>query len=105
MSESLREHFNKSQTFLKLGDKEHFEGRYVSWEPILIAKYNKKGYRFVLEREDGSRVSWDTANARVVLQFSDLIDKGLKKGDPIKIYREGTEKDNTKYTITAEVPF
>lgn len=102
--ESLREHFNKSQMYLKLGDKETFKGSFVSWEPI-VTKFGKKGYRFQLEREDGSRVLWDTSNSKAVLQWINLFDKGLKKGDAINIYREGTEKDNTNYTITSEVPF
>lgn len=104
MSESLREHFNKSQPYLRLGDKETFQGLFISWEPIMT-KFGKKAYRFTLEREDGSRVQWDTGNTRAIIQFADLMEKGLKKGDHVKIYREGTEKDNTKYTITDEIPF
>ena len=99
----LRDHWNKSQAYLKLDDKETFEGFYISWESILT-KFGKKGYRFTFERQDGSRVQWDTSNSKAVIQISDLLDEGMKKGSPIKIYREGIEKDNTKYTITSE-PF
>lgn len=100
----LGKHFNKSQGYLKLGDKETFEGLYIGWEAIKT-KFGKNGYRITLERDDGSRVSWDTGNGRAILQLDSLIDKGLKKGSPITILREGTEKDNTKYTISEGVPF
>jgi hypothetical protein len=102
--ESLKDHFNKSQKYLKLGDKDTFKGLYVSWEPIQT-KYGKPGYKFTFEREDGSRLEWTTSNMSAVQQIADLIEAGLKKGDPIKIYREGVEKTDTKYTITAELPF
>ena len=102
--ESLKEHFNKSQKYLKLGDKESFVGLYISWEAIQT-KYGKPGYKFTFERQDGSRLEWTTSNMRAVQQLGDLIEAGLKKGDPIKIYREEVEKEDTKYTITAELPF
>lgn len=100
----LKAHFNKSQQFLKLGDKEKFVGSYISWEAV-TTRFGKKGYEFTFEREDGSRVKWTTSNSQAILQISDLIDKGMKKGDPISIYREGTDKLDTKYTIQQEVPF
>ena len=102
--ESLKGHYSKSLNYLKLGDKEDFIGLFISWEPILT-KFGKKGYRFTLEREDGSRLSWDTGNGKAIGQIADLIDKGLEKGDKIKIHREGIEKDNTVYTITEETKF
>ena len=105
--ETLRTHFNKNQSYLKLGDNETFQGAYVSWEAMNINFKGtiKKGYRFTLEREDGTRISWDTSNSQAILQFADLMDQGLKKGDPIKIVREGVDKTNTRYTITKELPF
>lgn len=102
--DSLKAHFNKSLGYLKLGDKESFVGNFISWEPI-VTKFGKKAYRFNLERSDGSRVSWDTGNSRAILQFAELIEKGLKKDGTIKIYREGLDKDNTRYTITEQPPF
>lgn len=104
MAESLREHFNKSQAYLKLGDKEKFEGSYIGWEAI-TTKFGKKGYRISLERDDGSRLTWDTSNTKAVTQLADLLDKGFKKGSLISIYREGVEKDDTRYTITERTPF
>lgn len=100
----LGEHFNKSQKYLKLGDKETFVGSYINWEAI-TTRFGKGGYRFTFEREDGNRVQWDTSNSGAVRQISDLIDKGLKKGMPIEIRREGIEKDDTKYFIKEGVPF
>jgi len=100
----LRDHFNKSQLYLKLGDRETFKGFYVGWEAI-TTKFGKKGYRFTLEREDGSRVQWDTSNGKVINQISKLLDEGLKKGSRIEIYREGVTKDDTTYKITEGVPF
>ena len=102
--ESLREHFQKLQGFLKLGDKETFNGIYVAWEPIKT-RFGKNGYRFTLERADGSRLFWDTSNSKAVRQISDLLDKGMTRGTPIKIYREGIEKENTKYVIEEGLPF
>ena len=104
MNESLKQHFNKSQAYLKLDDKEEFKGLYISWEAIQT-KFGKKGYRFMLEREDGSRVQWDTSNGKAVLQLANLLEKGLKKGDPIVIRREGVTKDDTEYFITEGLPF
>lgn len=104
MSNDLRSHFNKNQQFLKLGDDETFKGLYIGWEAI-TTKFGKKGYEFTLEREDGSRVKWTTSNSKVVLQFSDLIDKGLKKGMSIEIHRKGIEKDDTTYTVKEVLPF
>ena len=104
MENSLKAHFNKSQKYLKLGDKEAFIGLYIGWEAIQT-KFGKPGYRFTLEREDGSRLTWDTSNTKAIRQLSDLLDQGMKKGDPIKIFREGIDKEDTRYTITQETPF
>ncbi len=103
MTESLGEHFKKSQKYLSLGDGEIFQGSYVSWAPI-TTKWGKPGYLFTFERGDGSRVEWTTGNTKAIRQISDLLDKGMKKGDPIQIKREGTEKDDTKYIIS-DLPF
>jgi hypothetical protein len=100
----LLDHFNKSQPYLRLGDNDTFNGLYISWEPIKT-KFGKNGYRFILEREDGSRLSWDCGNMDAIKQFGALIRGGMKKGDLVKILRQGTEKDDTKYTITAGIPF
>ena len=100
----LREHFNKSQQYLKIGDGEAVKLFYVGWEAV-TTKFGKKGYEFTFEREDSSRVKWTTSNSSVVNQISDLLDKGLKKGSCIEIKRTGLEKDNTKYTIGEALPF
>ena len=100
----LGDHVKRSQQYMKLGDKETFKGFYISWEAIKT-KFGKNGYRFTLEREDGSRLFWETGNIQAVQQISDCIDAGMKKGDPITIQRFGLEKDDTKYKITSEVPF
>jgi hypothetical protein len=94
----LGEHFAKSQKYLKLGDNETFKGLYIKWEAI-TTKFGKAGYRFTLEREDGSRVEWETGNAKAVQQFSDLLDDGLVKGMPIEITRHGIDKTDTRYDI------
>jgi hypothetical protein len=104
MEGSLSEHFKKSQKYLSLGDNETFKGLYINWDPI-TTKWGKPGYKFTFEREDGSRLEWTTGNSRAIRQMSDLIDKGLKKGDPVLIKREGTTKENTVYTVEATVPF
>ncbi len=103
MTDDLMDHFNKSQTYLKLGDKDTFKGVYVSWEAINMSFKGqiKKGYRFVLEREDGSRLNWDTGNGNAITQIGVLIRQGMKRGDPITIHREGSEKENTRYTVTS----
>ena len=103
-NESLREHFNKSQAYLKLGDKEKFDGAFISWEAVKT-KFGKNGYGFTLERDDGSRIKWTTSNSQAVNQFADLIDKGLKKGSLVTIIREGLDKTDTRYTITERTPF
>ena len=100
----LGEHLKKSQKYLKLGDGEIFDGNYIGWEHI-VNSFGTKAYRFTLEREDGSRITWDVTNLGAVKQISDLIDKGLHKGSKIKIRREGIEKGKTKYFVTEETPF
>lgn len=104
MANALREEWNKQQKYLKLNDNEKFNGTFVKWEKI-TTKFGKLGFRFTLERQDGSRVDWDTSNGSVIGQISDLIDKGLVKGSPIQIVRHGVTKDDTTYQITEEVPF
>jgi len=104
MSESLREHFNKSQQYLKLGDGESIKLIYVSWEAVMT-KFGKKGYEFTFEREDGSRVKWTTSNSRAIMQISDILDKGMKRGGVIEISRKGVDKTDTEYTITEGIPF
>ena len=99
MSEDLKKHFQDSQDYLKLGDKEKFEGVYIGWESI-TTKFGRKGYRFTLERSSGKRITWDTSNTKAVAQMIDF-----DKGDGIEIVRNGVEKDNTVYTITKKVPF
>lgn len=100
----LKAHLLKSQKYLKLGDKESFIGNYVTWEHITNS-FGSKAYRVTLEREDGSRLHWDCTSTKAMTQLSDLLDKGLVRGDLIKIYREGLGKDATKYTITEEIKF
>lgn len=103
MSE-LGDHFKKSQQYLKLGDGETVKLVYVSWEAI-TTKFGKKGYEFTFEREDGSRVKWTTSNSNAIMQVSNLIDGGLKRGGIIEIHRKGIDKTDTKYTITEGLPF
>jgi uncharacterized protein YajQ (UPF0234 family) len=100
----LREHFNKSQQYLKLVDGETVKLYYVSWEAI-TTKFGKKGYEFTFEREDGNRIKWTTSNSQAVLQLSDLLDAGLKRGGVVEIKRTGSDKTDTRYTITQGVPF
>ena len=100
MSETLEENFKKSQPFLKLGDKEEWTGTYIGWEKIMT-RFGKEAYRFILERDDGTRLTWDTGNSKAVIQMFPM-----KKGDRLRIYREGLDKTDTKYTINkSELPF
>lgn len=91
--ESLEENFKKNQSYLKLGDKESWEGTYIGWERIQT-KFGKPGYRFSLERMDGTRLTWDTGNTKAINQMFPM-----KKGDQIRIYREGIDKTDTRYTV------
>lgn len=100
----LGEHLAKTQKYLKLGDGETFKGAYIKWDAI-TSRFGKSAYRFTLEREDGSRVEWETGNAKAIRQISALLDGGLVKGDIIEIKRVGLDKENTTYTITEGTPF
>lgn len=102
MSEDLESHYNKNSDFLKLSDGEIFKGLYIGYEPI-TTKWGK-GYRFILERENGNRIKWDRGSSK------NMIDqmKVFKKGDTIKIQKnvviENGEKKN-RYEVTSEAPF
>lgn len=104
MNESLRDHFNKSQKYLKIRGGETFKGFYVGWEPITNS-FGSKAYRFTFEREDGTRVQWDCGNSKAILQISDMLDKGFKRGGVIEIHREGNDKEDTRYEIKEGVSF
>ena len=92
--ESLEQNFKRNQPYLKLGDQEEFTGLFIGWEKVKT-RFGKDAYRFIMERGDGSRVSWDTGNSRAVVQMFPM-----QKGDALKIHRSGVEKDNTIYTIS-----
>ncbi len=83
--------------FLTLDDGESATGKYIGWKEM-VSPFDPKQILFQYELEvAGNQKFWKSGNKKIALFF----DK-LKKGDFVKITRNGLDRD-TRYTVEQSI--